>query len=211
MRRALKILAVATLFGIPTGAFDAPVASAQQQQSRDDLLRTLIATHPTPDIRTLDTWLRTGTVSLIYEPRVREMVVQLLNAGPALLVNEHFLRTADIRYQYLALTHAYRRLQEHFFGNFPLLAQRPTTAPEATEHARIIWNSELIATRAQWQLAKQLGVPHFLPILVRNAQTYGDTERALIHSVYEMRRQDVPAELQAEFSRQYTQSLAGVR
>lgn len=211
MKQYIRKLITGLLLSVPVLSYSHPLAAQQVVTSSDELLRTLIGAHPWPSVRTLHNWLATRTVGLTYTTQTNEMNVQLLPTGPVLFVSENFLRTADPRYQQLIVLHEYKRLEDHFSGLYPLLGRRPLGSGEAAEHARIIWNSELNATRAEWQLAQQLGVQTFLPNLLHEIQRYGNTETGLIHGVYQSKRSGIPGELQAEFTHNYALALSAAQ
>jgi hypothetical protein len=192
-KTAIVFFVVATMTSGQTGRFGHLTDYEQQAEVK---FRELVRNHPEPSIsKQLNEWLITRTVHLSFQTDhappemaavpvlVGDKYILVLAVNPQFMLGStNFNKTEATKYKQLVIYHEYTHLANHLSGK-AIMATGTFDQSTAAARAQNLWNSEWLATKAEWELAKRMNAKYLMPSISKSVQQHGE-ERGFFEAFY---------------------------
>lgn len=172
----------------------------EKEKEGQMILKEVVQGHPNEGIRkTLDSLIRSGDIFLCFRinrPAERMCISLIKTSGGTILVlviNSDFLLTAERGLLYLVLQHEWEHNKDFFQGRLLRCEEIPVEDFEKSKLARAIWETELKALQAEWNLAQELRRTDLMPEVASYVKKLGE-EKGFRKALYGLLLQNKPIE-----------------
>ncbi len=173
---------------------------AEKEKRGQAILKGAIQDHPNEEIRkTLDSLIRSGDIFLCFRTNrpTERMYISPVEIDEeiilVLVINPGFLLATERDLLYLVLQHEWEHIKDFFQGRLLRYEEIPVENFEKLKLARTIWETELKALQAEWNLAQEIERTDLMPETVDYVEKLGK-EDGLRKVFYEFLLQNRPTE-----------------
>jgi len=164
------------------------------------ILKEIVQGHPNEEIRkTLDSLIRSGGILLCFRTNrpTERMYISPVEIDEeiilVLVINPDFLLATERDLLYLVLQHEWEHIKDFFQGRLLRCEEIPVEDSEKLKLARAIWETELKALQAEWNLAQKLRRTDLMPEVASYVKKLGE-EKGLKKALFILLLQNRPTE-----------------